>query len=65
MADVDWEERLTETMESRQKRGKTYPMCRGEKLSPPAFGRFSATSASSTYSSPYLMAAPMTPSAGP
>lgn len=31
MADVDGEARLTETMESRQKRGKTYPMHRREK----------------------------------
>jgi len=31
MADVDGEARLTETMESRQKRGKTYPMYRREK----------------------------------
>ncbi|MCJ1229167.1 hypothetical protein MMC12_005832 [Toensbergia leucococca] len=31
MADVDGEARLNETMESRQKRGKTYPMYRREK----------------------------------
>lgn len=31
MADVDGDARLTETMESRQKRGKTYPMYRREK----------------------------------
>ena len=31
MADVDGEARLTETMESRQKRGKTYPMYGREK----------------------------------
>ncbi len=31
MADVDGEARLTETMESRQKRGKMYPMYRREK----------------------------------
>lgn len=31
MANIDAEARLTEIVESRQKRGKTYPMYKGEK----------------------------------